>query len=328
MYKRLLCFFTVCLSSQSLAIEYCTDSWRGWLSDCTHFTAGAGLSYLAPEPYSNSSWKIDNHWGKGVTLRLGGRISDALFAELSAANLGEASLSNGFSQDDIGYSATALWLGIHLPWQIKSVTPFGKLGAASLSTQLKQGNTNSTAQNSIHIALAAGVRKAINEHWHLRLETDFYTRDARHILAGIEYKIAANKNSAAHGNPITTTIEASIENVCQRLPISIYFHQQSTDLASTNLRTFRKIILLTAQLDEPTLTIKGLALSEEGDNARALANQRAQVVLESLENRLNNVTTINIAPSEVVDTSAANSIESALQRRVDIDISTSGNTQC
>lgn len=322
MYKSLLCFFTICLSSQSVAIEYCADSWKDWVSDCTHLTASTGLSYLAPEPYSSSTWEIDNHWGKGIALRLGGRISNTLFAELSAANLGSASLSNGFSQDKIDYRAAALWSGLDLPWQTKSITPFGKLGIASLSTALLQGNINTTAQNSIHIAIGAGVRAELNDHWQIRLETDLYTRDARQILAGVEYKIADNKNTPR------ASIAGTVDNDCKRLPISIYFHQNSASIPNTNMRTIRKIMLITEQLNEPTLTIKGLALKEEGNNARMLANQRAISVFKRLETSLTKEIKIEILPLALVDESTVNMIESALLRRVDISISASGNVPC
>lgn len=152
-------------------------------SGCWSASLGIVASQLEPAT-SGTAWRITDGSSTGYKLGLYYRVRAHWFGELSYVDLGHAALANNnpaIADARLGYSAPAVFAGYQLWPASRDLNLYGKLGVASLSTNVDGRFLNRDQLHGTQLAFGVGGQWRFLPGWYLRLDIDRYDKDA-HLL--------------------------------------------------------------------------------------------------------------------------------------------------
>ena len=139
---------------------------------------GLGASFLDANT-ADLPLEQDESYGTAGQLTVGLGLNKSLAVELRAADLGEATFTNG---DAVGYQVADL-TGM-FKRQFNKITGFGRLGLGAL---FNDGDIETTQKNKTHLVVGLGADFALNQQLSLRAEWQGHDVDVMHTQLSVLY---------------------------------------------------------------------------------------------------------------------------------------------
>lgn len=182
-HKHVKTQIAIALSLGALAMDITAAEYNN-LEDSWYLGGAIGLSNL--EPITSSGFTVTDDKDVGKKIYAGVNITEQLGVEAFWNDLGEAEVSGASSIGSADYKALGINAIYKPPVKIGNIQPFGKLGAAKMTTK-SSGNVLFTQENQFSLFGGAGVDVNINKNLAVRAEFEYFTEDVNQLSVGIKW---------------------------------------------------------------------------------------------------------------------------------------------
>lgn len=169
---------TLLFATQGMATEYnnLEDSWY----------VGGSLGLSGLDPVTSSGFSVTDDKDIGKKIYAGVNITDQIGLEAFWNDLGSAKVTGAGVSGEASYRALGFNATYKPPVKIGNIQPFGKLGAAKMSTK-SSGNIAVTQENQFSLFGGLGADVAFNKNLSLRTEYEYFTKDVNQLSVGVKW---------------------------------------------------------------------------------------------------------------------------------------------
>lgn len=169
---------TLFIGTQASATEYnnLNDSWY----------VGGSLGLSGLDPITSSGFEVTDDKDIGKKIYAGVNITDQVGLEAFWNDLGTAKVSGTGVQGEASYRALGFNAVYKPPVKIGNIQPFGKVGAAKMSTK-SSGNISITQENQFSLFGGVGADVELNKNLSMRTEFEYFTKDVNQLSVGVKW---------------------------------------------------------------------------------------------------------------------------------------------
>jgi OOP family OmpA-OmpF porin len=166
------------IGTQAVAAEYnnLEDSWY----------MGGSLGISGLDPITSSGFQVTDDKDIGKKIYAGVNITDQVGLEAFWNDLGTAKISGSGVSGEARYRALGFNAVYKPPIKIGNVQPFGKVGAAKMSTK-SSGNISITQENQFSLFGGVGADVELNKNLSMRTEFEYFTKDVNQLSIGVKW---------------------------------------------------------------------------------------------------------------------------------------------
>ncbi|CAA6813308.1 MAG: Unknown protein [uncultured Thiotrichaceae bacterium] len=179
-YKNTLAFVigSLFVMTQAAAAEF------NKLEDSWYLGGSVGLSGL--DPVTSTGFEVTDDSDIGKKIYAGVNITDQVGLEAFWNDLGAAGVSGTGGVGEASYRALGFNAVYNPPIKVGRVQPFGKVGAAKMSTK-SSGNISITQENQFSLFGGVGADIELNKNFAIRTEFEYFTKDANQLSVGVKW---------------------------------------------------------------------------------------------------------------------------------------------